>query len=187
MDFWTEFLWSVWFTVFCPKRMFLNSFRVSTIERSSLSVAVHLSCARFSFLEWKAVGFPSCAVTEPSLHFLASVCMTNCLLKSGKDSKVSLAMTLFISEKALSCSFVQLNFVSAEVSLVSGAKISDLLGHMSLQKFTIPKKELTDFLFQAFKFCFEETTFGHIHFQSSFKESGQNTFNVFKMLVKRTI
>ena len=73
--------------------------------------------------------------------------MTNFLLKSRKANKVSLVMTLFISEKALSCSSVQLNLVLEEVSLVSGAKISDLLGHMSQQKFTIPEKDLTPFLF----------------------------------------
>lgn len=63
----------------------------------------------FSFPVWKAIGFPFCDVTEPSRHFLVSVWMPNCLLESVKASKASLVMTVFISERALSCYSVQLN------------------------------------------------------------------------------
>jgi hypothetical protein len=52
---WVRFWWSVWTTIHWPKRIFQNSFKVSTIERSSLSVVVYLTCASCSL--WLVLNF----------------------------------------------------------------------------------------------------------------------------------
>jgi hypothetical protein len=61
-----RFLWSVYTIISWPRRMFLYSFRVSTILSNSLSVVVYLVWALLRVLEKKARGLPSCEMTPPS-------------------------------------------------------------------------------------------------------------------------
>jgi hypothetical protein len=61
-----RFLWSVYTIILWPRRMFLYSFRVSTILNNSLSVVVYLVWALLRVQEKKAKGLPSCEMTAPS-------------------------------------------------------------------------------------------------------------------------
>jgi hypothetical protein len=56
------FFWPVCTVSLWPSRIFLNSFSISTIERSSCS-PVHHFCVLLSFLLQNGRGFPSCTVT----------------------------------------------------------------------------------------------------------------------------
>ena len=61
-----------------------------------------------------------------------SVCIINGLLKSGKAKSVSLAITCFISMNEFYSTTVHFYVLLTDVRAVSGASISDLLGHISL-------------------------------------------------------
>jgi hypothetical protein len=106
--------------------MFLNSFRISTMDSYSLSVVVYRVCAGFNFLLQKATGRPSCEIHAPNWTLLASVCISNVFLKFGYVSNVSSAMSLLMSSKAFWHCSVQSHFAVDEVREDNGATRCDL-------------------------------------------------------------
>ena len=90
-------LWSVNIFNCCPNKIVQNSLRVLNIGSNYFSVTVYRICSPVILHMCEAMSFTSWLITAPSCKYLASLCISKLLLKSGYDNKLSWAPVSLMS------------------------------------------------------------------------------------------